>query len=204
MKAETQKQFKKEFLFTDNERATAYLAEAERAKEDLNLFILNAERVLRLKFTRDERQLLKVDGFNFIKERVKNMSPFPNSSEVFNLEAMGMTEVLDVYSYYNQNAPRWNNYKFELNDKNFFEITEAERQKIIESNSFYTQNEKQNHALRLAKELEKNFLEAEKEGYLNYYNRKVISKVTNLLKIDLDHDIKEYRIMVNHRGILSY
>ncbi|MEA1784513.1 hypothetical protein U1E44_00270 [Arenibacter sp. GZD96] len=83
-------------------------------------------------------------------------------------------------------------------------MPDAERHKIIEANSYYTKNEKQKKALKLAKEMETTFFTAEKEGFLSTYEKKEISNVTSLLEIRLDDEIKQYCIMVNYRRIMDY
>src|SRR5690554_737940 len=164
------KDFTKRFLYNDEKKAESLLNEAEQAKENLNLFISNAERVMRTEFSKAERKILKDDGFNFIKERIKKISPFKNSNEDFNLEAMGMQEVRDIYTSYKLKSSRWNKFNFELNSKNQFILPEKEKEAIKERASVYTSNIKQNEAFDAASRLIEVINPAIEKGYFELRN----------------------------------
>jgi len=178
------KDFTKRFLYNDEKKAESLLNEAEQAKENLNLFISNAERVMRTEFSKAERKLLKEDGYNFIKERIKEISPFKNSNEDFNLEAMGMQEVRDIYTSYKLKSSHWNKFNFELNTKDQFILSEKEKEAIKERASVYTSNIKQNEAFDMASRLIEVINPAIEKGYFEERTLSHFREMTDILDVE--------------------
>lgn len=191
------KEFQKVFLYKNEEGINATIKQMEEGKEALNLFILSTERVMRMKFNNEQKEQLKVNGIEFIKETLKKKYPFKEADEKFNLEAMGMGEIENSYHSYNVNSGKWLYFNFKLNDKGLFELEENEIKNTTESFSYYTENLKQNESLRIAEGLVSLFDEAEELGLLNEYGRQNISNVFDLLTIGVHPVIGKYRIMTN-------
>lgn len=191
------KEFQKVFLYKNEEGINATIKQMEEGKEALNLFILSTERVMRMKFNNEQKEQLKVNGVEFIKETLKKKYPFKEANEKFNLDAMGMGEIENSYHSYNVNSGKWLYFNFKLNDKGFFEVPEEELEKVNEMFSYYTENEKQNKSLRIAEGLVSLFDEAEELGFLNEQGRKQISSVCDLLSVNVHPVFGTYRIMTN-------
>jgi hypothetical protein len=192
-----EKEFQKVFLYKNEEGINATIKQLEEGKDALNLFILSTERIMRTKFNNDEKIELKNNGIDFIKETLKQIYPFKEADEQFNLEAMGMSEIQNSYHSYNVNSSKWLNFNYFLNEKGTFELEENEIENIIESFSFYTENQKQNECLRIAEGLVSLFDEADELGLLKELGRQQISNVFDLLKVNVHPIIGEYRIMTN-------
>lgn len=197
------KEFQKVFLYKNEEGINATIKQMEEGKEALNLFILSTERIMRMKFNNEQKEQLKVNGIEFIKETLKKKFPFKEADEKFNLEAMGMGEIENSYHSYNMNSGKWLYFNFKLNDKGFFEVEENEVKNTTESFSFYTENEKQNECLRIAEGLVSLFNEAEELGILNQYGRQQISNVCDLLTVNVHPVLGTYRIMTNKHLLRS-
>jgi hypothetical protein len=194
-------EFKKELLYVNQEGIEAQTKQIESGATALNGFILEAESVLKCKFTDKEKQALKSDGIAFIKGLVKAKFPFPDASEDFNLNSLGLTNVKNLYSNYERNSGSWIYFDYALT-KGVFEASRLEKDKTVQSFSYYTQNEKQNRVLELAEKMIVLFDEAEKLGVLNGHGRKHITNVFDVLTVDVHPEIKEYRIMI-HKRFLS-
>jgi hypothetical protein len=191
------KEFQKVLLYKNEEGINATIKQMEEGKEALNLFILSTERVMRTKFDDDDKIELKDNGIEFIKETLRKHIAFPLASEEFNLEAMGLQEVSDLYKSFEYNSGKWLYFNYFLNEKGLFELEENEIKNTIESFSAYTENEKQNQYLRIAEGLVSLFDEAEELGMLNEYGRQQISNVCDLLTVNVHPVIGTYRIMTN-------
>lgn len=199
----TATKLKKQLLFTDEDRIRQSLDQANKTLEDFNLFILNAERVLRYKFTPDEKVLLLTHGEDLIKSKVKEWSPFKNSSEDFNLEAMGMLEVKDVYQMFRNKSGAWKTFKFELNEKGFFYLTENDIQKIKDSFTYYTQNDKQNEALTIAENIAKSINTAIDAKLVNEYNVKGIVNISYIVSYLPNQATGRLEVIPNYSYIKS-
>lgn len=192
------KEFKKELLYVNQEGIEAQTKQIESGATALNGFILEAENVLRCNFTDEQKEALKSDGIAFIKELVKGKFLFVDASEVYNLEALGLTKVKDLYSNYERNSGTWIYFDYALT-KGMFEASQLEKDKTIQSFSYYTQNEKQNQVLELAKKMVSLFDAAESLGVLSEYGRQQITNVLDVLTVDVHPEIGKYKIMVNNR-----
>lgn len=191
------KEFQKVFLYKNEEGINATIKQMEEGKEALNLFILSTERILRMKFNNEQKEQLKINGIEFIKEILKKKYPFKEAEEKFNLEAMGMTEIENSYHSYNVNSRKWLSFNYLLNEEGFFELEENEVKNTNELFSFYTENEKQNESLRIAEGLVSLFDEAEELGILNQYGRQQITSICDLLTVKVHPQLGVYRIMTN-------
>jgi hypothetical protein len=196
------KEFKQQFLYKDQDGINAQTIQIESAAAALNGFILEAETVLGCKFTDKEKQSLKSNGKEFIKDLVQTKFTFQNANEDFNLEALGLTKVKDLYSNYDKNSGKWIYFDYTLT-KGVFVASESEKEKTIQSFSTFSQNQKQNDVLILAEKMVSLFDEAQKMGVLTDYGRKHISSVFDVLTVDVHPEIGEYRIMVNKRFLNS-
>jgi hypothetical protein len=156
-----------------------------------------------MKFNNEQKEQLKVNGIEFIKETLKKKYPFKEADEKFNLDAMGMGEIENSYHSYNVNSGKWLYFDFKLNDKGFFEVTEDDFEKASEMFSYYTENEKQNKSLRIAEGLVSLFDEAEELEILNQYGRQQISNVCDLLTVNVHPVHGTYRVMVNKNLLRS-
>lgn len=195
------KDFQPQFLYKDQERINSETNQTESGATALNAFINEAETVLSCKFTDTEKQALKSDGIAFIKNFVKAKFEFPNANETFNLEALGLIKVKDLYSNYERVSVTWLYFDYSLT-KGVFEVSKKQREQTIQSFSNYTQTEKQNQVLELAEKMIVLFDEAEKLGVLNGNGRQQIRYVFDVLTVDVHPEIGEYRIMT-HKRFLS-
>ena len=197
------KEFKKVFLYKNEEAINVTIKQMEQGKEALNLFILSTERVMRTKFNDEEKIELKNNSIEFIKETLKKKYPFKEADEKFNLEAMGMSEIENSYHSYNVNSGKWLSFNYFLNENGSFELEENEINNTIETFSYYTENQKQNDCLRIAEGLVSLFDEAEELGFLNENEKKYISNVFDMLTIGVNPVLNAYRIMVNKNLLRS-
>jgi hypothetical protein len=194
-------EFKQQLLYVNQDGINSHTTQTELGATALNGFVREAENVLKYKFTDKEKQALKSDGIAFIKNLLKSNFPFPNASEDFNLQSMGLTNVKNLYSNYERYSGSWIYFDYALT-KGVFEASRLEKDKTVQSFSYYTQNEKQNRVLELAEKMIVLFDEAEKLGVLNGHGRKHITNVFDVLTVDVHPEIKEYRIMI-HKRFLS-
>lgn len=195
------KEFQKQLLYKNQDGINAETTQIESGATALNGFISEAETVLRCKFTDKEKEALQSDGIGFIKNLVKAKFPFPDASEDFNLESMGLTKVKNLYSTYERNSGTWIYFDYTLT-KGVFEVSKKQKEKTIQSFSYYTQTERQNEVLALAEKMVLLFDEADNLGVLNGNGRQQITNVFDVLTIDVHPQIGEYRIMI-HKRFLS-
>lgn len=198
-----EKQFKPVFLFKENEHIRAKLGVMEGGILALKSFIQLVEGTIKMQLTNEEKTQLRDKGTDFIKESLKEKFPFREASEDFNLEALGMRDLEISKNYYKLNSQKWQPYNFQLNEDGIFQITESDREKVNETFSYYTTNEKQNESLKIAESLVKLFDEAEQLGLVNYFGIKYISNICKSLAVDMHPVHKEQRIMVNKRYLRS-
>ena len=96
--------------------------EDQEIEEIINLFIGNSERIMRQKFTNNEKNEIKINPKQFLTSTIKSFMPFKKSSLEFNLEAIGMKEMLDVFYRCDYYQKKWSNYNLELNDLGNFKV----------------------------------------------------------------------------------
>lgn len=197
------KEFKKVFLYKDQQVIDGTITQMGEAAAILNEFIFSVEETMKVNLTDEEKIQVKDNGTEFIKAKIKESFPFPLANESFNLEAIGMLKLESLYQFYNLNCGKWISFNYVLNDKGQFELHEKEIKNTIESFSYYTQNPQQNESLRIAESLVKLFDEAESLGLLNEYGRQHITSVIDLLTVNVHPEVGEYRIMVNKRFLNS-
>jgi hypothetical protein len=195
------KKFKKQLLYRDQSTIDAQIKQMESAADTLNSFITTAEKVLRIIFNEDEKLQIKDNGVLFIKSTIAKSFPFPAADEAFNLNAIGMQEVTTLYTLYNAKVGMWQSFNYQLNKKGVFELAPMEKEKTAEAWTSYTQNQKQNEALRIAESLVSLFDEAESLKLLNYYGKQQISNVFDLLTIEVDPTCNDYRIRINKHSL---
>lgn len=193
------KEFKKVFLYKDQQVIDGIITQMDESAAILNEFIFSVEETMKVIFTDEEKIQFKENGIEIIKEKVRALYPFSAADERFNLEAMGMLKLESLYDFYNLNYSKWIYFKYVLNEKGQFEIHEKEIKNTIENYSLYTENQKQNESLRIAESLVKLFDEAENLGLLNEYGRQHITSVFDLLTVNVHPEKGVYRIMVNKR-----
>jgi hypothetical protein len=170
--------------------------------ESFNLEIGLVTRITRISdFDKDQKLQIKENAFEFLTQYIEGIKPFKNSGLEFNLEAVGMMELLPVLKRWKTTSLQWQSLPFILNKNNRFEVDKNVYKTILNRYKTYTQTPEQNQRLELAKELEKLMNEAVSLNMISIYNRGAIAKLIQGLKIDATPDGKGYQFTVNTKAI---
>lgn len=186
------KNFKPQFLFKDDVAMQKEKAKVIKGANKLNDFIKLIESTLTLTLTNDKKEAIHASGLKPIYDDLKSNYPFPKASREFNLQALGL-DIRALERFYMKYNSTWSNYDYQLNKNGIFEPTDEAINHAVERHIYYTVSEKQNEALKLARELELMFSNVETSGHLKKYNRNIIEDVTGLLEYSFDEN-KQLRI----------
>ncbi|HUH26657.1 hypothetical protein [Gelidibacter sp.] len=187
-----QENFKPQFLFKDDVAMTKEETKVINGAKKLNDFINQIESTLSLTLTNREKEAIQANGLKPIYDDLKTKFPFPNASNEFNLQALGI-DLKPLERLYIRSSAMWCDYNYQLNKEGVFEATKEALKNAIDRHIYYTTNDNQNLALKLAKELELMFSNVETAGHLKKYNRNIIEEVTGLLEYSFDKN-KQLRI----------
>ena len=190
------KNFKPQFLFKDDVAMKKEETKVINGAKKLNDFIKQVESTLTLTLTNDKKEAIQANGLAPIYEDLKSNYPFPKASKEFNLQALGLDlRALEKF-YMNYNSV-WSAYNYQLNKDGIFEPTKETLKNANDRHIYYTTNDNQNLALKLAKELELMFSNVDDAGHLKKYNRNLIEDVTGLLEYSFDEN-KQLRIQPDY------
>lgn len=186
------KNFKPQFLFKDDVAMQKEKAKVIKGANKLNDFIKLIESTLTLTLTNDKKEAIHASGLKPIYDDLKSNYPFPKASREFNLQALGL-DLRALEKFYMKYNSTWSDYDYQLNKDGIFEPTKETLKTANDRHTYYTTNDNQNLALKLAKELELMFSNVETSGHLKKYNRNLIEDVTGLLEYSFDEN-KQLRI----------
>lgn len=186
------KNFKPQFLFKDDIAMQKEEAKVIKGAKKLNDFIKRVESTLALTLTNDKKEAIHADGLKPIYDDLKSNYPFPKASREFNLQALGL-DLRALKRFYMSYNSVWSGYDYQLNKDGIFEPTKETLKNANDRHIYYTTNNNQNLALKLAKELELMFSNVDDAGHLKKYNRNIIEDVTGLLEYSFDEN-KQLRI----------
>lgn len=159
------KEFERQFIWRDEKRIEGTVADYKRSVDRVNAMFPKVEKAVGRKLSDEE----KVDLAHYKAEAVLKMLrpnfPFPNADDEFNLNALGLKiqpllqELRELPGIV---CPtKIHDGQLDIADNFIAEITE--------SNTYYTQNKKQNEALKLGKDLIELLNKAEKMGLTDKY-----------------------------------
>tara|TARA_R110002072_G_scaffold72354_1_gene173010 strand:+ start:30022 stop:30624 length:603 start_codon:yes stop_codon:yes gene_type:complete len=106
----------------------------------------------------EQRHELWKRGRKFIEEQIKSQYPFPNGSDKFNLEALGM-DPEPLYKFYRDHGQYWHGINFRIDEEGIF-IPE-EKQSGIETHKYFIETERQQKILYLAEKFQQLFEQAD-------------------------------------------
>lgn len=182
------KKFTPVFLFQNEDRIKQAKENIERGSKHLNQFVALVENILNTKFDDNEKNELKKKEMAFIFDIVKPEFQFPKATEEFNLQALGI-DLTPVKDFYNKHSHSWKNQHFNLIEGEFMADEQLFKDEI-EKFSYYTTNQRQNEALKIAEDLKAQFLKAEAAGLVSRFNQSDIYNVTELIEYSLNSQMK--------------
>lgn len=172
-----QKQFKKQFLYRDDQRIESSISDYQRSLDRVSGMFPKVEKVIKRELTDEEKIALAHDKANLVIEILKPQFPFPNADDEFNLQALGLNiapllnELMNLPGIF---------CKCEVENKRLI-IGQTTLDEIEAVNTQYTENENQNKALALANRLIAGFEEAAAMNLVDAYGINKISQITKLL-----------------------
>ncbi|WP_081212072.1 hypothetical protein [Salegentibacter sediminis] len=153
---------KKDVLHVDQFSINGDNAQGAKQEEILNSFISRVETEVKTPFTPEEKVQMKDNAEVFLKEWIKDFYQFPNASDEFNNDALGV-DMKSISLEFRTKSKEWKKYPYKLEQGQFKLDTVA----IQEKHTTYTSNPFQSTALEIAQELIKLVERAQAEGILN-------------------------------------
>lgn len=145
------------------------------------------------------KQLLQ-GGFKFAMELVSKDFQFPKADDAFNLKSMGKDPEPAKLALRSTRA--WfSGYIFDVKNKEVF-LTDAGKEKIIQSACVYTENEKQNEVFALAKRMCKEINDALTRGLVSARDQTPIKSGLQIVEYGKGQYIPNTSIIrnINDRG----
>lgn len=144
---------KKELLYVNEEAISNTLEDYNAKAKEVNEAINEAEKLLLSKelFQKDKESLLKY-GWIGVQHRIRSTYGFPNGDidAVLKLQGLDATKAKAMFV----NVASWHSaIGFEVNDNNEVVLSPQTVAKVENRSKYYTKNEKQLHALELAKNM---------------------------------------------------
>lgn len=146
MNTETQTPVQPELLWVDEKNLKEEKINVVRATTALNKFMLECETILKGELSPEYKNELKERKMAALMEEVRKKFKFPDASEQFNLESLGIN--LDAAKKLSLNS--WP-YQYELDDMGLF--VADENQSVYEYYYHYADSERKQRALELANSL---------------------------------------------------
>lgn len=165
---------KKILLTTDETKIAEIRKHAKASATHLNNLIKRCEDVCKTTFNKDQRDQIRDNGIDFIKDYFKPKHQFPNADEAFNLAAIGI-DLQPLENYFSSNTPSWRNYPIEQNDKGIFNLVGEPKQ--IEACYHYAETPRQIEAFDIATKISVLLNKAVK---LDFINKREIHNVSSL------------------------
>lgn len=186
-----------ELLWIDKKNLKKEEMNLLRAQTALNKFIKECENVLGEKLSDNLKHELKNTKINALMTEVRKRFSFPNASEDFNLQSLGidLTQAKRI-----QSAEAWELYQFELNENG--EFVGSEDQKMFNQFYYYAKSEKRQKALELASDLVELTNEASALGLINVDHLADVSfAFRKLVIIDGTPGRADSKLKINKEGI---
>lgn len=144
-------EFKPQVIFFDKSKEQTKIGNARIAAEKINKIFEEVDSVLKIKPTKEKRVRLVNEGYGYVLDELKANFPFPNATEEFNFNAMGIDpspfkELLRGISI--------NISEHRLHIKGTkMEVTEQSLKEIKEDCTVWTKNAEQNEKYEFAQKL---------------------------------------------------
>ncbi|WP_027880400.1 hypothetical protein [Mesoflavibacter zeaxanthinifaciens] len=185
-----------QFLWKDEKSIKQEKSNMVTASLNLNRFVKEARSVLGGKLSEEQMIKLKDEKFNYLEKEVKKLFQFPNASDEFNLNALGISiEPLRKY-----NRVYWKGYEYDIIDEEF---VLKEDQPILERYYAYADNTQKKEMLRIANTIVEAFRDARTIGMVRKdYLANVCVALNGLVVIEGDsRGIGDCELLVNKKGI---
>lgn len=127
---------KNELMFKDESAIVSNQNELSIASAKLNEYLQIVRNFFGNECEIDFSNLLNLSNDD-LKNVLRKKFPFPNSTDEFNYEALGMNPG-SVFTFYNRNASKWNKFNFEYKEGKFIP---AKKQSEIDSYFYYADTE---------------------------------------------------------------
>ena len=188
-----------QFLWKDEKSIKQEKSNMVTASLNLNRFIKEARSILGGKLSEEQMIKLKDEKFNYLEKEVKKLFQFPNASDEFNLNALGISiEPLRKY-----NRVYWKGYEYDIIDGEF---VLKEDQPILERYYAYADNTQKKEMLRIANTIVEAFRDARTIGMVRKdYLANVCVALNGLVVIEGDsRGIGDCNLVVNKKGIALF
>ena len=184
----------KKVLHVDKFSITRANGQGATQETVLNDFISSTETKLKTSFSQEEKVKLKDNAEGFLKSWIRQFYDFPNASDKFNIEALGV-DLEGISQEFKNKSKLWSKYPYLLEEGVFKLNTEA----IQEKYTTYTSNEFQSEALEIAQELIKLVERAQLKGILNtdpHTSIKIREAFKGILALNIQED-KPHNLIPN-------
>lgn len=180
-------------ISTDYERLEKTKKTITEQAARVNLFINTVESAIGEKLTDEQKEAAYRKGMHAVKEMLKGRYPYPDADEDFNLRALGIN-LKDAEECHRMYFGSWAKHKQALNSEGEFEVQDIENHPEVQYCYKYTQNKKQEEALKKAKKLSDLLNDLDNDGLLNPHSKHRISDVTSgLVKIEMKQGERKFR-----------
>jgi len=195
METTKKKKFEKQFIYRDEARTEAVIEGYRNSLNPVNQIIPRVEEVLKRKLTDPEKRELADNGYEFVMALLRDQYPFKSASDKFNLEAMGLN--IDPLLGDLRRMPEI--YCHTVIKKGFFELSDKTIEEVIEANSLYTETDKENETLELARALEAAANLSIEKGFTNEFALIHFERASKLIKMGVVNG--KYAIVINPYAI---
>ena len=186
-------------LLTKNERAIAdILKQAETGSQKLNNFIQRAEKVCKVNFTDQQRELLRTEGAKFLMEWIRPQYKFPEADDKFNQKALGI-DVNGLIAEHAKESKYWISYNYKK-DKTGNYVLDGEP---TQTQRFYRyiESEKQNKAFKMASQLSDLLNEASELGFIKNHEMQKLTLFGDILNVTQSSVTAKPRVIPNKERI---
>ena|SRR5690625_2641410 len=146
-------------VYKDERRISEEKNNIQQAENHINKFYKEAEKFLG-GLTTDEAKRLPSDAKGVIMDNLRKRYEFPNASDKFNLDALGI-DTTEILSLHRQVSKHWTKYKFKYTDNGYI-IDNQE--KYLKQYYSYADTEEKKSLVSKYKELEKLYNELAEQG----------------------------------------
>lgn len=150
---------KAELIYEDQISLNATKRRIEKGIENLNTFFRMAVSEIG-EFTPDQIKDIPSNGIEMITAELKTRFQFPQASDEFNLQALGI-DAKKLFEYYKRHQSTWNGYEIEFKDGQFIA---SEIQPLLEQFRFYADTPARKKLITLSKRLAKVLNELKETG----------------------------------------
>ncbi|MGC1633187.1 MAG: hypothetical protein WA749_13845 [Gelidibacter sp.] len=198
MNTETQTPVQSQLLWVDEKNLKKERINVVIATTALNRFMLVCETILKGELSPEYKNDLRERKMAALMEEVKKKFKFPDATEKFNLESLG----IDLDAAKKLASTPWP-YQYELDDMGLFVANE--NQSVYEHYHYYAVTEKKQKAIEIARKLVELTDEARAIGLLDSMHlRSVGFAFQNIVRMDLDSGPNQDKIKVYNEEIALY